>query len=195
MTPHHRAVVVAATAIVLLLSLSACQIFKTQDQDAVPVIDGEPLPPTAQNAAQEPLADESGLDNPSRCDYPVTTKGAQIVCVIDGDTVRMADGSRIRLIGIDAPERGSYGFANASFLLANLTNGTYIYLEKEKSETDRYGRLLRNIFANEFFANQIIVEEGWATAWAVPPDTQHATVLRQAEEEAKAKKRGIWAQT
>jgi hypothetical protein len=90
-------------------------------------------------------------------------------------------------------KRGDYGFDNATFLLANLTNQSYIYLEKDVSNTDQYGRLLRNIFVNELFVNEVMVRYGWATVWDVPPDVKHSTVLHQAETQAKDKKRGLWA--
>jgi micrococcal nuclease len=185
-----RAIIIA---LITLLALSSCLLFQVQEQESIPQSVIVPRPALPETAPTGEAQDAKDAENTARCDYPVTTKGAKIVCVIDGDTVRLEDGTRIRLIGIDAPERGDWGFANATFLLANITNQTYIYLEKDVSETDQYGRQLRNIYANEWFANEIMVRSGWATAWNVPPDTKHATVLRQAEEQAKEKKRGIWA--
>jgi micrococcal nuclease len=176
-----------AVLIVVLLSLSSCRLFQVQEQESIPqsqVMPQQVVPETA------PANDNF---NPVRCDHPVLTKGADIVCVIDGDTLRLRNGTRIRLIGMDAPEIGDFGAINATDLLVNLTNQSYVFLERDVSETDQYGRLLRYVYVNEFFANEMLVRAGWATAWDVPPDTKHSTVLHQAETQAKEKKRGLWA--
>jgi micrococcal nuclease len=188
-----RSVIIIAgivLALIALLCLPSCRLFQVQEQESIPQSQVVPQQVVPENA---PGAEAAGIDNPANCDYPIETRGVRITCVIDGDTVRLFNGTRIRLIGIDAPERGDYGFDNATFLLANLTNQSYIYLEKDVSNTDQYGRLLRNIFVNELFVNEVMVRYGWATVWDVPPDVKHSTVLHQAETQAKDKKRGLWA--
>ncbi|MBQ3340187.1 MAG: thermonuclease family protein, partial [Atopobiaceae bacterium] len=83
---------------------------------------------------------------------------AEVVRIIDGDTriVRMSDGSeeRVRLIGIDAPESKSpdeeencpEGEQAEANLRETLPKGERVWLSKDTSERDRYGRLLRYIW-------------------------------------------------
>ena len=67
--------------------------------------------------------------------------------VVDGDTVLLTTGERVRLIGIDAPEVGSCGFRAATDLLAGLVEGEAVVLTNPASvqDTDKYSRLLRYI--------------------------------------------------
>jgi len=121
-----------------------------------------------------------------------------VASVIDGDTIRLADGRVVRLIGIDAPEaRGSAGrvecfAAEATTAAHQLLIGQHVRFETDLSNTDRYGRLLRYAYVGGAFINERLVREGFARAYAYPPDTRHAAVLKQAEREAREAHRGIW---
>jgi Excalibur calcium-binding domain/Staphylococcal nuclease homologue len=66
--------------------------------------------------------------------------------VIDGDTVDVSTGERIRIIGIDTPERGQCGFAEATSHLESLVSGkTVALVPGARADKDRYGRLLRYV--------------------------------------------------
>ena len=85
--------------------------------------------------------------------------------VVDGDTITMSDGSTVRLIGIDAPERGQCGFDEASAVLAELITGQSITLVPcARDDVDRYGRLLRYVEVNGVDADLKMIESGWAIA-------------------------------
>lgn len=77
---------------------------------------------------------------------PVTTAAPQptISRVVDGDTVDMSDGTTIRLIGIDTPERGACGYDEAADTLGLILYGhTVTLVPGARDDVDRYGRLLR----------------------------------------------------
>lgn len=66
-------------------------------------------------------------------------------------------------------------------------------LERDVSETDRYGRLLRYVYlSNGEMVNEVIIREGYALARSFPPDVKYQDRFREAEREAKQKQRGLW---
>lgn len=90
--------------------------------------------------------------------------------VIDGDTVEMADGSKVRLAGIDTPERGECGFDEARLALEALVLEKRVALTPSGQEdTDKYGRLIRYVdfekgkgFSDD--AGFLLIEKGLAKA-------------------------------
>ncbi len=85
--------------------------------------------------------------------------------VVDGDTINMSDGSTVRLIGIDTPERGQCGFEESSAALFQLIVGQSITLVPgARDDVDRYGRLLRYVEANGVDVDLKMIESGHAIA-------------------------------
>ena len=121
---------------------------------------------------------------------------ATVIQVIDGDTITIEGGYRVRYIGIDTPEvhpeLEDFGIA-AWQVNRQLVEGKKVRLERDVSETDKYGRLLRYVFAGDIFVNGELVRQGLAQAKAYPPDTRYQDYLEQMEAEAKEARRGIWA--
>lgn len=92
-----------------------------------------------------------------------------VVDVVDGDTidVRNADGvrERVRIIGIDTPERGACGFAEASQALSSRVLGRTVELEAgARDDRDRYGRILRYVDVGTVDAGLSLIEQGYAVA-------------------------------
>jgi endonuclease YncB( thermonuclease family) len=85
--------------------------------------------------------------------------------VVDGDTIAMSDGSRVRLIGIDTPERGQCGSDEASALMASLITGKNITLVLgARDDVDSYGRLLRYVEVSGVDVDLTMIESGRAIA-------------------------------
>jgi endonuclease YncB( thermonuclease family) len=85
--------------------------------------------------------------------------------VVDGDTLDVADGSRVRLIGIDTPEPGECGHQQATAQLGRLVLGKEVALVVgTRDDTDRYGRLLRYIDVDGLDANLEMILGGVAVA-------------------------------
>src|SRR4051794_7282990 len=134
------------------------------------------------------------------------TQAATVVHVTDGDTIRVEiEGTeyRLRYIGMDTPETVDPdkpvqpGGAEASARNSELVTGKTVYLEKDASETDRFGRLLRYVWlstdAGWVLVNRQLVLEGLAYARDYPPDTAFHDILFSAQAEARAAGRGLWA--
>jgi len=130
---------------------------------------------------------------------PVKQK-ATVVRVIDGDTIELEGGSRLRYIGIDTPETldpnrsdGCFG-KEASQRNKELVEGREVLLEKDVSETDRFGRLLRYVYLGDEMVNETLVREGYAKASSYPPDVKYQERFRQAEQEARQQQIGLWGE-
>lgn len=123
--------------------------------------------------------------------------------VIDGDTIDIEGGKTVRFIGMDTPETvdprrpvGCFG-KEASNETKSLLSGKVVILQKDVSETDKYGRLLRYIYlplenGQTLFINDYLVREGFAKVLTYPPDVKFNEQFRQAEREAREQKRGLW---
>ncbi|RMF88493.1 MAG: hypothetical protein D6741_19185 [Planctomycetota bacterium] len=127
--------------------------------------------------------------------------------VVDGDTLLLTDGTRVRLIGIDTPETVApgrpvepFGPEATRFVKERLAaSQMLVRLEYDGKRTDKFGRTLAHVWiadddGNEQLLSELIVRAGLATV-----EDQYSfseTVkrrLREAEAEARAAKRGIWS--
>lgn len=122
-----------------------------------------------------------------------------ITKVIDGDTIETSDNKKIRYIGIDAPEsqdprKTLECFATEAYEKnKQLVLGKTVRLEKDISETDRYGRLLRYVYVNDVLINEMLVKEGFALSTPYPPDIKYQQILDAAEISAKDNIKGLWS--
>lgn len=119
--------------------------------------------------------------------------------VYDGDTVRLADGRRVRLLNINTPEigterkRGEAGGEQARRELWALTGGRRVRLESDLERYDKYGRTLAYLFTEDgVHINLTLVKRGWAIANLHPPNLKYADAILAAQLEAERAKRGIW---
>jgi len=120
------------------------------------------------------------------------TEQALVVRAIDGDTIELADGRRIRYLGIDTPEVGEVYGAEASAKNRELVEGKVVELQRGNRDLDEFGRLLRYVYVNGVFVNAELVAQGYATADIFDPDERYSQVLVQLEQYAKMSKRGLW---
>jgi micrococcal nuclease len=88
--------------------------------------------------------------------------------VIDGDTIEIPGGDRVRLLGIDTPERGDLLSRLAAGRLKELTGPGGVELEV-CDERDTYGRLLATVKVNGSDVNRILLREGLALPMLIPP--------------------------
>ena len=120
------------------------------------------------------------------------SRGIWVQRVIDGDTVVLANGDRVRYIGMDTPERGERLFDEATEYNRRLVEGQRVGLLKDQSEADRFGRLLRYVLAGDILVNAELVREGMAEAKRYEPDVKFADCFDALMQEARDAKRGMW---
>jgi len=116
--------------------------------------------------------------------------------IADGDTFRCSDGRRIRLIGIDSPEsqQRPFGPSARTALLKLIPAGTLVRLEPDAGLTDQYGRSLAYVWSGPTLVNEVMVRDGWAVLYTVPPNVKYAERLGRAQKEARARGAGLWSQ-
>lgn len=122
--------------------------------------------------------------------------------IIDGDTVEMGNGEKVRYIGVNTPEsvdprKGVECFGKeAAQFNREMVEGKVVRLERDISDRDRYGRLLRFVYLEDgTFVNERLVREGYASVSTYPPDVSKKEIFLRAENEARKVERGLWSKT
>ncbi len=130
---------------------------------------------------------------------PISPEEVKVTRVIDGDTVELESGQHVRYIGIDTPETVDprkpvqcFG-EEASKKNKELVEGKTVRLEKDVSDKDQYGRLLRYVWVGESMVNLELVKQGFAHSYTYPPDVKYQEKILKAEKEAREGKLGLWA--
>lgn len=122
--------------------------------------------------------------------------------VVDGDTLEVTGGERVRLIGVDTPESvapnrpvGCFGREASAFTARLLPPGTEVRLVGDVEQRDRFGRLLAYVYrrSDGLFVNAELLRQGFAQLLTIPPNIAHtdefAAIARGAREESQ----GLWA--
>ncbi len=132
--------------------------------------------------------------------------------VVDGDTLKLSDSERVRLIGIDTPESKDnaklrkdskrtgqnakeiieMGKRAADFT-RKLVDGKEVKLEFDVSQRDKYGRLLAYVYLIDgTFVNAEIIKQGFAQVMTIPPNVKYQDLFLKLQKEARENKRGLW---
>ncbi|MFD2371952.1 thermonuclease family protein [Brevibacillus sp. GCM10020057] len=127
---------------------------------------------------------------------------ATVERVVDGDTVELSTGEKVRLIGVDTPETVKpntpvqpYG-KEASDYSKKLLTGQRVKLKFDVEPYDKYKRLLAYMYLPDgTFVNEKLVREGYARIMTIPPNVAHADLFLAAEREAREQNRGLWGKS
>lgn len=157
------------------------------------------VPETNQNTQPQPSKNES--QNNGQNEKYIT---ATVIEIVDGDTIKVKiDGKEetVRLLLVDTPETKDpnepvqpFGPEASQFAKETLPAGKEVKLEYDGPERDKYDRLLAYLWVGDKIFNQMLIEEGLArVAYIYDPPYTHYDVFVEAEEKAKAAKKGIWS--
>ena len=131
---------------------------------------------------------------------------------VDGDTLLLESGERVRLIGIDTPEmhesqklykdsqRAKQDIATIKALgrrayefTRNLVENKRVRLEFDVEKKDQYGRMLAYVYLKDgAFLNAKIIEEGYASLMTYPPNVKYVETFQKLYREARENQRGLW---
>ncbi|MDO5712962.1 MAG: thermonuclease family protein [Tissierellia bacterium] len=130
-------------------------------------------------------------------------ESVRITRVIDGDTVVVDNNEKVRIIGMNTPEVGKrtepYG-EEAKEFATHILLGKDVYLEKDVSDRDKYGRLLRHIWLKdpkkgileEDNYGAIALKEGYAQVYTFPPDVKYEKKYLEISRKAREERKGLW---
>jgi len=130
----------------------------------------------------------------------------RVTRVIDGDTIVLNNGIKVRYIGMDTPEMPSLKAKKADCFAekakvenSELVLNKEVSLEKDVSNTDQYKRWLRYVYVKnkdgqEIMVNVYLVENGYATLATYPPDVKYVDLLKSAQILARNKGKGLWSE-
>jgi micrococcal nuclease len=122
--------------------------------------------------------------------------------VVDGDTLEVTGGERVRLIGVDTPESvapdrpvGCFGKEASRFTASLIPAGTAIRLEGDVEQRDRFGRLLAYVYrqSDGLFVNAELLRQGYAQLLTIPPNIAHTDELAAIARQAREGSQGLWA--
>ena len=121
---------------------------------------------------------------------------ATVARVIDGDTVELTDGTRIRYLMVDTPESTTttecYG-ENAKKFNHDLVEGKAVVLRYDVEREDRYGRTLAYVTVDGIEVNTLLVQRGFGCVLHIPPDgDDRIDEFKALEDEARAANAGLW---
>lgn len=126
---------------------------------------------------------------------------AIVRAVIDGDSLTLADGRTVRMVGIQAPKlpKGRPHFAEWPFAreaettLADLVQGRNVTMHFGGTRQDRYGRVLAQLVRDDgLWVEGELVRRGLARVYTFPDNRAAATEMLALEREARAAHRGLW---
>ncbi len=135
------------------------------------------------------------------CSADRINERARVAHVHDGDTITLADGRKLRLIGIDTPELGRDGRPAeplaeeaAAALRGLLADEASVGLRFDTELKDHYRRTLAHLFLQDGRSAEVwLLERGLATLFAVPPNLWNISCYGAAEQRARDARRGLWA--
>lgn len=176
---------IVMTGLVLLAGASLqAEIYRSQDQHGNTVFSDRP----AERAEKIELHSA-----PYR--YKVEVKR-----VIDGDTLVLKSGEKVRLIGINTPEvenrfsEAQPGGEAAKGWLQKTLRSPYIWLEYDAEQFDKYDRRLAHVFLESGdYINAMLLQQGLAMLTLTPPNLRYASSLISARQQAEADNKGVWA--
>jgi micrococcal nuclease len=134
------------------------------------------------------------------CGSERTDERATVAYVYDGDTLRLEDGRKVRVIGINTPELGKEGTPDEPFAKAARDatralagRGSRIGLRIGSERHDRYGRLLAHVYLPEGGSlGAELLARGLATTLVIPPNTRNVKCFARVEAQAREQAKGIW---
>ncbi len=202
-TPRPLALYVTI-GVVALLVVSALSILVTPADPVAPTVPFQPSAGTSGSGAggEMPTSSSTVKFAPTGPTQPVT-----VIRVTDGDTIVVGiDGvqARVRYIGIDTlepddPDPLGRALADAA-TAANrgFVEGRTVLLERDVSETDRFDRLLRNVWVERddgalVLVGLELVRQGLAQLDTFPPDVKYVDLIRESQAAARRAEVGMWA--
>ena len=115
-----------------------------------------------------------------------------VVRVIDGDTIKLVDGTSVRYLGIDTSEKDTPLWQEATEANRVLVEGKLIRLEYDTNKQDKYGRALAYVYVDDAFINCELLRSGLAEINTYKQSLKYLASFIDCQREAITKQHGIW---
>jgi micrococcal nuclease len=129
-------------------------------------------------------------------DPQFATLEARCTRVLDGDTLVLRGGERVRLLGIDTPEIGQPYANEAKMFTLSLVAHRTLRLEFDEAQRDSYDRLLAHVYVETDegwkLVNLELIRAGLAKLLFIPPNDRYHALFEETEREAQIERRGMW---
>jgi micrococcal nuclease len=129
---------------------------------------------------------------------PSTGRLARVVAVLDGDTIVISGGEKVRYAGLNTPESRHPDMipercgAEAAEANRRLVAGKTVRLEFDQRHRDKYGRLLAYVYVDGLFVNAELIRQGYAQVFTYRDNQRHHDEFARLQESAIAARRGLW---
>ncbi len=195
----HKQLLLLDRLVWLRESLDALARLHRETPAAVP-IDWQALVDATQRLDDEARLDElnAALGATPAQPTPAPASGDRVAQVLDGGTIELTDGRRVRYIGVDAPRlvnalgRPDAGAEAARDANRALVEGQAVRLEADRQDTDADGALWRYVYLGPRFVNAELIHGGAVYYLSRYPNTRCAETLLAAEQDARRHRRGLW---
>ncbi len=131
-------------------------------------------------------------------DLPSPRGLAKVVAVLDGDTIVISGGERVRYVGLNAPESHhpdklpEYCGQEAFEANRRLVAGKTVRLEYDERRRDKYGRLLAYVYVDNLFVNAELIRQGYAQVSTYRENQRHYDEFQRLQQSALEARRGLW---
>jgi len=115
-----------------------------------------------------------------------------VIKVLDGDTLVMENGEKVRFIGVNSPETGQPYSVQSTQMTKEFVLGKVVRLETDTTPRDRYGRLLAYVYRGDRMINEELIRRGVAIVETIPPNVKYELQLKNAQRDARANCEGLW---
>jgi micrococcal nuclease len=152
-----------------------------------------PLPPISA-----PNSKLSKRPKPLPPRHPTTRGQVKVVAVLDGDTIVISGGEKVRYAGLDTPESRHPDklpeYCGHAAFEANrrLVVGKTVRLEFDERRRDKYGRLLAYVYVDGLFVNAELIRQGYARVSTYKDNQRHREAFESLQQSAIGMRRGLW---
>ena len=123
----------------------------------------------------------------------LTSENISVEEIVDGDTFLLSNNEKVRLIGVDTPEKGQFYYNEAIAYAESLLLGKHVNIELDNETEDRYGRKLAYLFCDSIFYNKEVLEKGLAVLYLFENNQKYKSKFINAQKSARNMNLGIWS--
>jgi micrococcal nuclease len=118
----------------------------------------------------------------------------KVTRVLDGDTIQIETGEKVRYMGINAPENNEAWGLTATEFNKKIVEGKEVEIELDRTKLDTYGRVLAYVWIDEKMVNEVLLKEGLAKVMIIKGEAKLKYIdrLKVAEEYGREHSNGMW---